>query len=73
MATFTTIEQVAAAVQSEGMAWHQGGTGASRRYEVRTKQLQTTPDGKWTYNTGKTVCEWTNKAAAIKWANDWLT
>lgn len=71
MATFTTIEQVIAAVQGEGMAWHQGGRGASRWYQVRARQLQTTPSG-FTYNTGETVCAWPNKEAAIKWANAFL-
>lgn len=74
MTTFTTIEQVAQAVKAQNMDFSFGGRGASRYYQVKTIKLQHTFFcGKpIAYNTGETVCLWSNQKDVLSWANTWL-
>jgi len=71
MTTFTTIEQVKAAVTDEGMDFRQGGIGRSTWYEARTVQIEELACG-IKVNMGKMVCQWHTKAEVLKWANQWL-
>ena len=70
--TFTTIEQVKAAVAAESMEFRQGGTGRSTWYAVYTLQIEELARG-IKVNMGERVCQWATKSEVLKWANLYLT
>jgi hypothetical protein len=69
---FTTVEQVAKAVEAEGMYWAQGGRGANRYYKVQVLAPQVIGKTNWLYNKGETVCQWSTQKEVLDWANAWL-